>query len=156
MAIRSPDDMWAGDASQWTQETKLRSLDIRFADKVRRVLVELRKRGFKPKIVYGWRSLVEQAELYKAGQSNFRFSFHNACAEDGSPAALAVDVIDERWGMEAGADGSGFWFALGRVAKQEGLVWGGDWKGFPHVAHIQAEPNTVLAEVQAQTEAALG
>ena len=51
----------------------------------------------------------------------------------------AADIVDKRyaWGGPAANLHFQFWKDLGRIAKQQGCEWGGDWKKFKDVAHIQ-------------------
>jgi len=93
----SPTD-WSGDSAGWTQEKKLLSLEPNFRRKVEMVLTTLQNQGFRPRIVYGWRSLEEQKRLLEEGKTKLPFSFHNAQHPDGTPNAYAVDIIDARWG----------------------------------------------------------
>jgi len=139
---------WSGDSSQWIQEKKLRSLDPLLRPKVQAVLVALRNQGFQPKIFFGWRSVAVQHDLYLKGRTKVQFSFHNAQKPDGTPNAYAADIVDVRWGWEKPAEEHGFWTALGKAAKDVGLVWGGDWKSFPDVAHVQSRQNSELAAVK--------
>jgi hypothetical protein len=142
---------WSGNSQQWPQEKKLASLEEGFRAKVNAVLAELQQNGFKPYIVYGWRSVDVQKQLVADGRSKVRFSFHNAQKPDGTPASYAADIVDRRWGWTEAAERNGFWRALGEAARAQGLVWGGDWKSFPDVAHIQGRPNTELAAVKRES-----
>ena len=85
------------------------------------------------------------------GRSKVRFSFHNAQKKDGTPNAYAVDVIDRRWGWGDEAEAKGFWKALGRAGKAEGLYWGGDWRSFKDWAHLQLYPNRELSRVKKES-----
>lgn len=139
---------WSGDSAQWPQEKKMLSMEPVFRAKVRSVLGTLATQGFQPHIVYGWRSVEVQQRLVAEGKSKVRFSFHNAQKPDGTPNALAADVVDKRWSWTKEAESNGFWKALGNSAKCLGLVWGGDWTSFPDVAHIQGRQNSELADVK--------
>jgi hypothetical protein len=142
---------WQGDSSQWPQDKKLQSMKPEMAAKVRAVLDRLAQRGFQPKVFFGWRSVLVQAQLFADGKSKVRFSFHNAQLPDGTPQSYAADIIDSRfaWGKEA--ETSGFWKALGEEARTQGLVWGGDWKSFPDVAHVQLVANSELSRVKQES-----
>jgi hypothetical protein len=142
---------WSGDSSQWSQQKKLESLEPGFRAKVQIVLHILTTKRFQPKIFFGWRSVQVQEQLYKQGKTKVHFSFHNAQRPDGTPNAYAADVVDSRWGWEDGAAANGYWDALGKAAKAVGLVWGGDWKGFPDVAHVQGRQNSELAAVKKES-----
>lgn len=136
---------WSGDSSQWPHEKKLRSMDFRLRPKVTAVLDALRARGFRPKIVYAWRSVAVQEELFKRGVTQVHFSFHNAQKRgEGIPNAYAADIVDERWGWKPEAEQKGFWDALGQAAHDQGLVWGGDWTPHPDFAHVQSRPSNEL------------
>ena len=71
----------------------------------------LKDDGFKPKIVFAWRSVAVQHDLVEQGRSTVRFSFHNAQKKKGTPNACAVDVIDRRYAWNDEAESSGFWRA---------------------------------------------
>lgn len=142
---------WSGDSSRWTEEKKLMSLHEAFRPKVEAVLAALREQGFQPRIVYAWRSVAVQQKLVAEGRSKVRFSFHNAQKPDGTPASYAADIVDRRWLWSEAAERNGFWRALGAAARAQGLIWGGDWKSFRDVAHIQARPNTELAVVKRES-----
>lgn len=142
---------WSGDSSRWPKEKKLASLDTRIRSKVVRVLEALESEGFKPKVVFAWRSVAVQQRLVEEGKSRVRFSFHNAQRKKGTPNAYAADIIDKRWAWNDEAEENGFWRALGRTAKAEGLYWGGDWRSFKDWAHVQFYPNTKLAEVKRES-----
>jgi peptidoglycan L-alanyl-D-glutamate endopeptidase CwlK len=139
---------WGGDSARWTQEKKLESMNPLFRVKVKSVVSALRKRGFQPKIFYGWRSVEVQLELFRRGRTKVKFSFHNAQRLDGTPNSYAADIIDRRWGWGEAAEANGFWRALGDEAKKRGLVWGGDWQRFRDVAHVQGRMNSELSNVK--------
>lgn len=147
----APSSPWAGDSSQWSQDKKLQSMKPEMATKVQAVLAALVKRGFQPKVVYGWRSVAVQAKLYAEGKSKVRFSFHNAQKRDGTPNSYAADIIDARYAWSAQAESSGFWKALGEEARAQGLVWGGDWTGFRDWAHVQLVANGMLSVVKLES-----
>jgi len=142
---------WRGDASQWSERKKLVSLDDRLLSKVVRVLEALEAEGFRPKIVYAWRSIAEQQRLRAEGKSRVSFSFHNAQKGDGTPRAYAADIVDKRWGWAREAERAGFWQALGRIAKGQGLYWGGDWRSVKDRAHVQLYPNTKLRAIKRES-----
>ncbi len=142
---------WSGDSSSWTQEKKLLSLNPSLRSRVEQVLAALRDQGFQPKIFFGWRSVAVQQELYRKGVTKVKFSFHNAQKPDGTPNSYAADIVDARWGWEKSAELHGFWTALGNAAKGAGLVWGGDWKDFRDVAHVQSRQNSELAAAKQES-----
>jgi hypothetical protein len=147
---------WQGNSAKWSYEKKLASLDSRFAPKVNAVIEALKARkgndgqNFKPKVFFAWRSEEVQRELVRKGNSKVLFSFHNA-TKGGVPNAYAADIVDKRHAWGAAAEENGFWTALGEEARKVGLDWGGDWKGFRDVAHVQYHPNNRLAEVKRES-----
>lgn len=147
----TPAGEWTGDSSKWPEEKKLRSLSPQLRPKVVAILSKLRARGFRPKIVFGWRSVAVQEQLFREGKTKVHFSFHNAQLPDGTPNAYAADIVDERWAWGPEAEANGFWRALGEEAKPLGLVWGGDWTTFKDVAHVQSRQNSELAAVKRES-----
>jgi len=144
---------WSGDAARWTQEKKLKSMHPDLAGKVGPLLAALARRGFQPKVCYGWRSVAVQARLLAEGKSKVRFSFHNAQTPDGTPRSCAADIVDARFGWSKDAETSGSWRALGEEAKRRGLIWGGDWATFRDWAHVQLLPSSRLKEVKRESGA---
>ena len=142
---------WSGDSSRWSQEKKISSLDKRMRPKIVRVLDALKSEGFRPKIFFAWRSVAVQLEIVAKGNSRVRFSFHNAQKKNGTPSAYAVDIIDKRWAWNDEAEENGFWRALGKAGKAEGLHWGGDWRSFKDWAHLQYYPNNKLSDVKKES-----
>lgn len=151
VAVPSLQDEWRGDSSKWSRERKLASLDPGLRARVERVLARLEAEGFRPRIFYAWRSVAVQRELLRKGHSKVGFSFHNAQYKNGRPRAYAVDIIDRRWAWGEAAQRNGFWDALGRAGKDEGLYWGGSWIKYKDYAHLQSFPNYRLAEIRRQS-----
>ena len=147
-------DYWSGDSARWSQEKKLQSLNAPFRVKVKAVIKALQDDGFKPKIFYGWRSVAVQLDLFNKKRSKVKFSFHNATLKDGIPNSYAADIIDKRYGWEKKPENEKFWEALGKTAKDNGLVWGGDWKKFKDTAHVQFHPNSKLRSVMLESKQA--
>src|SRR5689334_17811361 len=50
---------------------------------------------------------------------------------------LAVDVTSRALGDDVGGL---FWYHLGKIAKRNGLAWGGDWPRFTDRPHVQWGP----------------
>jgi hypothetical protein len=142
---------WSGDSSKWSQEKKQLSMHPDLRPKVTAVLAGLARRGFQPKIFFAWRSVAVQLDIFKKGHTKVKFSFHNAQQKDGTPNAYSADIVDARWGWAAKAEAEGFWKALGAEANAAGLHWGGDWKTFRDVAHVQLVPNSELKRVKKES-----
>lgn len=109
----------------------LDGLEPAFRDKVVRILRRLQSQGWKARVGSGRRSLAQQKEKVRKGYSKTLKSWHLK--------GLAADIIDSRWGWggEASNLDHPFWNALGKAAAIEGLTWGGNWKSFRDVAHVQ-------------------
>jgi len=142
---------WAGDSARWTQEKKLLSMHPDLRPKVTAILAALTKRGFQPKIFFGWRSVAVQLEIFKKKHTKVKFSFHNVQHKDGTPNAYAADIIDSRYAWSKKAESEGFWKALGEEAKNQNLYWGGDWKTFHDWAHVQIVDNPQLGRVKKES-----
>jgi len=88
-------------------------------------------RGYRLKFLQSERGLARQMDLFNRGRSMTALSMHNF--------NLAVDVGIYRRGRYLRR--STKYEILGRLAKNLGAFWGGDFVGFPDVGHIQAFSN---------------
>ncbi|NBW02905.1 MAG: M15 family peptidase [Cytophagia bacterium] len=88
-------------------------------------------RGYRLKFLQSERGLARQMDLFNRGRSMTALSMHNF--------NLAVDVGIYRRGRYLRR--SNRYEILGRLAKNLGAFWGGDFVGFPDVGHIQAFSN---------------
>lgn len=141
---------WSGDSSKWTLEKKLASMNPAFRSKASQLLQRLKGQGFRPKVFFAWRSVDVQRELKRQGRTKVDFSFHNATIGT-RPNAYAADIIDERYAWSSKPETKVFWDALGKEAKALGLVWGGDWKSFRDLAHVQLLPNSDLSRIREES-----
>ena len=126
--------------NRWSQERKLASLDPDFQNRVLNVLDRLRAAGFKPHVVYAWRSKETQAKLVERGVSKTMNSKHCVGVEGEGRACDIVDA-DHWWGAGEDQDEAQalvFFGALGLAALEEGLSWGGTWS-WKDWAHIEAK-----------------
>lgn len=80
---------------QKRNESRLKELHPKFRARLRRVIDALEAEGIRPRIQDGWRSEADQLKAYKSGHSKLRYGFHNVTAADGTPEALAVDLLDD-------------------------------------------------------------
>jgi peptidoglycan L-alanyl-D-glutamate endopeptidase CwlK len=141
---------WTGDSARWPEDKKLASLHADLRPKVEAILASLKQQNFQPKVFYGWRSVAVQLDLFEKGNTTVKFSYHNAQKPDGTPNAYAADIVDSRWGWGDAAETNGFWTAMGKVAKEQGLTWGGDWTSFRDVAHVEIKGKS-LADVKKES-----
>ncbi|MEY3014686.1 MAG: hypothetical protein RIT45_3421 [Pseudomonadota bacterium] len=110
----------------------LDGLEANFRAKVVTILKELAGKGWKPVVAEGLRTRAQQAEKVRLGYSKTMNSAHLL--------GLGADIVDRRyaWGGPAANTEFQFWKDLGLAARAQGLIWGGDWKKFKDVAHVEA------------------
>ena len=132
------------------ETSRVRDLDPRLQERVKRVFDSLEAQGYEPQITRSYRSVEMQEFYHRLSKSLKRLrltsvveappqrSCHSRSSAKGKPASTAVDI----WGFPAGAllgtvlDSSldhhaRFFKALGEAAEAEGLVWGGKWSNQP-------------------------
>ncbi len=111
--------------------------------KIEQVKVELREKGIDIRVTQGHRDLVQQNLLYEQGRSTSGpvvtnakpgLSYHNY--------GWAVDVVVYKNGKPHWD--SRHWAYIGEIGKSKGLIWGGDWKGFPDRPHFQLKVTDIL------------
>ncbi len=112
----------------------LEGLDPMFSQKILRVLSALAKKGWKPRVAEGLRTIEQQQEKIDLGRSSLKNPQDSKHVQ-----GLAVDIIDSRYGWQGPASDLDFqfWNDLGEAAREAGLIWGGDWKSFKDVAHVE-------------------
>jgi hypothetical protein len=127
---------------------QLETLSMDFRSRVELVMAHLASKGWKPVVYHGERSPEEQAEKVRAGASKLSNSLHvpgslqKPRIRNGIYSVVAgeaADIIDARylWSGPAKDLNYQFWNDLGAYAKVQGLAWGGDWKKFRDVAHVE-------------------
>lgn len=117
----------------------LDALDPEFRARVERVVKKLEEKGYHPEVRSTYRSARRQDAMYTFSRTKEMFgaspgtrarggeSCHNHTDERGLPASLAADVIPGEEDRKDSRSRARFYWALGKAAKQEGLVWGGSW-----------------------------
>ncbi len=124
-AARAPRSLYVygGDPRRSDVDRDPQKLLPGFADKLNRLFIRMRARGFQPYLWEGYRSPQRAAELAAKG-TGIRFSMHTLGA--------AGDIVDANalWGASPA-----FWRALCQEADRLGLTWGGAWisSDRPHV-----------------------
>jgi hypothetical protein len=98
-----------------------------FATRMRAVIADMEARGHRPRIQDAWRSPEDQRKAFEAGHSKLLFGFHNVTAADGSPEALAVDLLDDDRPTNPGR---AYLLKLAAAAERRQLVTGIRW-GLP-------------------------
>ena len=110
---------------------KIDELDKSLQPKIEAILKELTLKGWKPRVAEGLRTVEQQREKVRKGYSKTMNSKHLT--------GRAADIIDRRYGWNGPASNLNyaFWNDLGKAAVKQGLVWGGNWKSFKDVAHVE-------------------
>ena len=107
--------------------------DPDFAKKVQKIREELRSLGYKTRIVTAYRTPASQLEKFKQGKSKVKFGKHNMVRQQKKeivPAALAADIIwnnGKHGGYKLTPRNIKYYKLLGKLAKKEGLKWGGNF-----------------------------
>lgn len=111
---------------------RLTELDPAFRRKVERVIATLEGNRLRPRIQAAWRSEADQLKAFDSGQSKLIFGFHNITGPDGTPRALAVDMLDDDSPL---ASRPAYLLQLAAAAQAQGLVTGIRWKLPPRLAN---------------------
>lgn len=133
----------------------------KFANLITLLEGELKKKNLPFYLFMGLRTFEEQEALYAQGRTaigkivtNARGgqSWHNyglACdfVPDGS---LDKPGIQWSWDtkLDANADGHNDWTQFGELAEWIGLKWGGRWKRFPDLPHVEYDSGLTITEAQ--------
>ncbi len=109
----------------------------------------------------GLRTFEDQDELYAQGRTKPGQIVTNARGGDSfHNYALAADfVLDGQvekpgiqwsWNIKAdfNADGRSDWMQMGEIAESCGLEWGGRWKRFPDLPHVQNSFGFTISELK--------
>jgi peptidoglycan L-alanyl-D-glutamate endopeptidase CwlK len=89
---------------------------------------ELELKGWRPMEVEICRSVAQQKEKIRLGYSQTMHSKHLK--------GRAVDMVDERYYWRIPLTHK-FWKDYGEACRNQGFIWGGDWKYFKDVAHCE-------------------
>lgn len=114
---------------------RLQECDGIFRHALARMLADLQAQGFRPRIQDAWRSPADEERAYVTGHSEVRRGFHSVTNPDGSPAALAADVLDDDRPL---APSRAYVLALTRTARAHGLQTGILW-GLPAITRGQLD-----------------
>ena len=121
-------------------------LDPQFEAKLEHFEAHLASKGIIVKRTCGYRSYKEQDALYAKGRTapgaivtNAKggYSWHNF--------GLAADYA---FVVNGKVTWDGPWDRFGRIARLEGLEWGGDWKRFKDRPHVQWRRGKSLAQMR--------
>ena len=103
---------------------RLAELYPTFRARLKKVITSLESGGIRPRIQDGWRSPAEQKKAHDGGHSKLLFGFHNVTARDGTPEALAVDLLDDDSPL---SPGKSYLLQLAAAAEKAGLITGIRW-----------------------------
>lgn len=107
---------------------KVKELYPTFRTKIEQVIVEMEKRGFRPRIQDAYRSPADQLIAFNNGHSKLKYGFHNVTGASGQHESLAVDMIDDDFPL---ASRPSYLLNLADVSIGLGLHTGIDW-GLTH------------------------
>lgn len=100
---------------------RLQECDPWFRTRLEMVLINLADAGWRPRIQEAWRSPADQLAAFRHGTSQLRWGLHCATTADGTPDALAADVLDDDRPLNPSL---AYLFVLARAAEGEGLTTG--------------------------------
>lgn len=101
------------------------------------VIADMAKLGYTVHVFEGYRTLFRQNELYAQGRSKPGSIITNAKGgESLHNYGVAVDIVFGPKGKPSWNPNEP-WSKLGEVGKKYGFEWGGDWKGFADLPHLE-------------------
>ena len=99
-------------------------LHLTFRERIARVIARLESQGFRPRIQDAWRSPEQQKKAFDSGHSKLLFGFHNVTGSNGTPEALAVDLLDDDSPLNPSKN---YLLQLAAAAEAAGLITGIRW-----------------------------
>jgi peptidoglycan LD-endopeptidase CwlK len=130
----------------YTQLLNMRRLQPLVERRANRVMERMEMLGHSMRIVDGYRSKERQDELYAQGRTSAGNIVTNAKGgESLHNFGVAVDCVFRREGYDAP---KALWQTFGKIAKEEGFEWGGDWPNFKDYPHIQMPLGHSIEEFQ--------
>jgi hypothetical protein len=109
-------------------EDRLTALYPTFRARLKKVIALLESSGLRPRIQDAWRSPADQKIAFDKHQSKLLFGFHNVIAKNGTPEALAVDLLDDDSPL---SPGTSYLLQLAAASEDAGLITGIRW-GVPN------------------------
>jgi len=105
-------------------DTRLLELYPTFRTRLEKVIVALESKGIRPRIQDAWRSPADQKKAFDSGHSKLLFGFHNVTGSNGTPEALAVDLLDDDSPLNPSKN---YLLQLAAAAEAAGLITGIRW-----------------------------
>jgi hypothetical protein len=111
----------------------LENVDPVLREKVTAMIEEAQRQGLDVSVYEGYRDPARQDDLYKQGKTKLQ-------GTDGlNTQGFAADVtFHDSDGKRTWDAPKSDWERLGKIGKEHGLQWGGDWKD-PDCAHFQLD-----------------
>lgn len=130
-----------------------RSLDDLIPEAKKRVqafITACKFEGIDLLVTSTYRDNASQAALYAQGRTSPGKVVTNAKAgQSFHNYRCAVDVVPMRNGKPVWDSKDSVWQIIGKLGKEAGLEWAGDWKRFKEMAHFQYTGGKTLAQLQA-------
>ena len=118
-------------------ESKLSGVKPVLREKVLKIVELAKKQGTILVVVYGRRSYAEQKKLYDQGRTKpGNIITYKKPGTSKHEFGDAADICFWVNGKPSYAE-SNDWNLIGRLAKQVGLKWGGNWKNFKDRPHVE-------------------
>ena len=113
-------------------------------DKVKGLVQKASSQGLKIRLQEGLRSFERQNELFKSGRNVTRARAGNSYHNYG----LAIDIVFRDKNNQPSWSEEHDWLKLGKIGKDLGLKWGGDFKRISDKAHFEYHPELNLKMVK--------
>ena len=121
-------------------------LDPQFEAKLKHFEAELLSKGIHVRRTCAYRSIEEQNRLYAQGRTRPGRIVTNARAwQSWHNFGLAADYA---FVVDGELTWNGPWAVFGRVARNNGLEWGGTWKKLPDRPHVQWRKGKTLSQMR--------
>lgn len=109
--------------------------------KIRAVLSDMEGHGWRPRIQVAYRSEDEQLKCYSRGASSVKWGLHCAATADGTPDALACDIIEdsspyketEEWERQLESSANSHGLETGRKWRRPRDPWHVQWPGLSNM-----------------------
>lgn len=112
-------------ARKLRNEQRLAELYPSFAKRIRAIIRDMEKLGYRPRIQDGYRSPAKQREVFESGNSKLEYGFHNVTGPGGLPESLAVDLLDDDRPLDPSKTYLVILAAVaGRYKCSTGILWG--------------------------------
>lgn len=127
-------------------DTRLAKVHPELAKRMYRIIQSLSTQGITLVVVQGLRTYAEQDAMYAQGRTKPGKRVTNAKGgQSNHNFGLAVDVAPMKAGKIDWNAPLNVWQAIGKAGELEGLEWGGRWKSFVDMPHLQL-PGPSVAE----------